>query len=100
MNVQRSAGLFLLGLAVLALFDFWFPGLLLLMGGVGLIVRPMHTQRRWAWALMGLGGLFWLRDGLQWLGWGAWFPLVMVVLGAALLAFADLQAAFGRDRDL
>lgn len=85
---QRTAGILLLGLAALAIFDFWGPGLLLLLGGI--IAYDGHQrgggggQRRLAALLLTLGGVWWLHDLLAPLGIDWLFPIVLIATGTVL----------------
>ncbi len=87
---RAAAGLFLIGLAALALLDWWMSGVVVLCGGVGLFRYTSAPARRVAWALLGIGGIMSLWEGMLWAGLEAWFPFVMVVAGAGLLATVDL----------
>lgn len=90
---QAATGLFLIGVAALALFNFWFPGILLLAGGIGLYRYTDTYHRRVAWVLLGVGGVFCLRAMMQWAGLSQWFPVVMVLAGVMLLANVDLTTS-------
>lgn len=85
---QTALGAFLLGLAALAVFDFWFPGILLV---TGLALHIAGDGQRTGWALIAAGGAFWLRDVLHALDMAALFPLVMIALGVALVLGVDLR---------
>lgn len=90
---QIGMGIFLIGLAALAIFDGWWPGILFACAA-GLIARgvaagePWRSQRT-ALLLIGIGGLFWLEDLL-----GRYWPLALIVIGVYLLARVDLKRFF------
>lgn len=87
---KAAAGIFLVGLAALALLNWWVPGVVVLCGGVGLFRYTAAPARRVSWTLLGLGGVISLWDGMQWASLEMWFPLVMVLVGTALLVSVDL----------
>lgn len=97
---QRTAGYFLLGLAALAIFDFWLPGILLLLGGVVAYDAQQRgqggAQRRLAALLIGGGAVWWLHELLAPLGIDWLFP-VLLILGGVVLGMAFDWAALLRD---
>ena len=73
---QISGGIFLIGIAVLALTRFWWPGILLVLG-VTAIARGWLQGRQW----QALSGGLWL-IGIAALAYtGYWWPGILVVLG-------------------
>ena len=80
MNGKRSeqitGGIFLIGIAVLALTRFWWPGILLVLG-VTAIASGWLQGRRW----QALSGGLWL-IGIAALAYtGFWWPGILVLLG-------------------
>jgi len=88
------AGVFLVALAALALFDLWFPGLWLVLGGVAILYDVMRQQRTrpWqvGWLLVAAGGLLWLRASLSAHGLGSAFVVLLLVLGSLLAFTVDI----------
>lgn len=84
---QVAMGTLLIGIAVLAAFDFWFPGILIVLG-VAWIVRSRVMQQKvakWVWWLLLLGGMLWLRDLFTWLDVARLYPFALIVIGLVLI---------------
>ncbi len=93
----RASGVFLLSLAALALFDFWFPGIFFAVGVAAIVWARAVEQRhpaRIGWMLLAVGGVFWMRD--LFIGWGVpdLFPLAMIALGVMLALGIDWRRWF------
>ncbi len=71
-----SGAVFLIGLAVLAVTGWWWPGILILVGVVSLINTPYGSQ---GWA--NAQGAIWLFGiaVLAWTGW--WWPGILILIG-------------------
>ena len=78
---QITGGIFLIGLAVLALTRFWWPGILVVLG-ITAIASGALQGRRWHT----LSGGLWL-IGIAALAYtGFWWPGILVVLGITAIA--------------
>lgn len=82
------SGTFLIGLAVLFLTGWWWPGILFVVGGA-LIVRTVAqgkpwTEERGGLAALAIGVLFTLTDVINVFDFN-WFPLILIGLGVYLL---------------
>jgi hypothetical protein len=88
-----SGGLFLLGLALIAWRNWWWPGILVLVGVTALIsglAAGRDSSQRWGGVQ---GGLFLLGLALiAWLNW--WWPGMLVLIG--LMAIVTAVARPGR----
>lgn len=93
MSKERSdqifLGVFLIGLAILFLTSYWWPGIMFVIG-VALLVRTYMegkslTSNMGAWVTIGIGVLFALGDVFQFIGDVNWWPLLLIGLGAYLL---------------
>jgi hypothetical protein len=76
-----SGGLFLIGLAVLAITGWWWPGILVLLGITSLAGSLVAGQPLW----MGLQGSFWM-FGIAVLaitGW--WWPGILILAGLSAI---------------
>jgi predicted amidophosphoribosyltransferase len=85
-----AGGLFLLGLALIAWLNWWWPGILVLVGVTALtsgLVAGRDSAQRWG----GLqGGLFLLGLALiAWLNW--WWPGILVLVGLTAILTAILR---------
>jgi hypothetical protein len=90
---QRFVGAFLLGTAALAIFDFWFPGLLLLLGACLVAYSTWQgaeaQSRRAGILLLLVGATYWLWRVLGRFAPDYVFPLVMIVVALVLLLRVD-----------
>jgi len=81
-----SGGVFLLGLAVLAYFDYWWPGILLLIGAmivIGGIVAYQKGSRVGLWGAVN-GAIFLV--GLAVLGYyDLWYPGILFLIGIVII---------------
>ncbi len=93
--IRFLAGLFLIALAAIALFDAWFPGLGFALGLIAILHDVMQGQRArpWqlGWGLIALSSIFWLHTLLNASGLGGWFTLVLVIAGTLLAFTVDLR---------
>jgi hypothetical protein len=110
MNEQRSqqvmAGVFLIGLAILFLAQwFWWPGIMFVIGAA-LIARTVSEGKPWTserggLVIIAIGVLFGLLPSLN-LSF-SWWPLLLIALGVYLLFGNNLRAptrrSGGRSRD-
>lgn len=89
---QIASAIFALSLAALAIFDFWFPGIVLVLGTV-IIVRDHlmhHSPSRLGWGMVGIGYAFWLHDSLP----QRVFPIAMIVHAVILAVCIDFGKWF------
>jgi hypothetical protein len=80
-----SAGLFLIGLAVLAITDWWWPGILVLVGTISL-VGAILNNRLW----MGLQGVLWMFGIAVIATFDWWWPGMLILAGLSVIAGAVL----------
>jgi hypothetical protein len=79
-----SGGVFLIGLAIIAWLNWWWPGILVLCGVTALLGSAAGGQRR-----AGLQGAFWLFGLAVIAQFNWWWPGILVLVGLnALLASA------------
>lgn len=92
MNQQRSnqifGGVFLIGLAVLSMINWWWPGILFVIG-IALMARSIAEGRNWTEERAGIvalavGIVFALTDVLSIFSFN-WLPLVLIALGLFML---------------
>ncbi len=92
MNDKRSnevfGGTFLIGLALLFLLNWWWPGILYVIG-IALIVRAVAQGRNWMGERAGLislaiGVFFTVIDLLKVFTFN-WWPLILILIGLYLL---------------
>jgi hypothetical protein len=81
-------GTFLIGLAVLVLINWWWPGIMYVIG-IALLVRAVAQGRNWTDERGGLialaiGVVFTLTDVLRIFSFN-WWPIVLILLGVYLL---------------
>ncbi|MEL6149447.1 MAG: hypothetical protein AAFR56_07465, partial [Chloroflexota bacterium] len=90
---QTAMGVFLIGLAALAIFDFWFPGIFFVVAAAWLTFARVQGQpwgrARGAWLLIAVGGVFWLRDVMQAYDLDDYFVMVLLLVGTALTLGVD-----------
>jgi hypothetical protein len=96
---RRFVGAFLLGTAGLAVFDFWFPGLVMLLGACLLGYAAWTNNTVWAGRT---GAVLLLASSVyalwRWLGRVApdyVFPLIMIALAVGFLLRFDLPTDDG-----
>ena len=93
-NDQTFAGVFLIGMAILFLTGWWWPGILFVIG-VAMAVRAVNEGRSWtddrnALVMLGLGVVFLLLDFLG--DFGSIWPFMLIAVGAYLLFGKNLTS--------
>ena len=88
---QISGAVFLIGMGIIALLNYWWPGMMFVIGAA-LLVRPFMTDRKIGSMVPGIiailnGLLFALRSVIGDIG-NLW-PLILIVAGVALLFGQD-----------
>jgi Double zinc ribbon len=85
-----GGGLFLIGLALIAWMNWWWPGILVLVGLMALVsglIAKRDSPQRWGGFQ---GGLFLLGLALiAWMNW--WWPGILVLVGLMAIATAALR---------
>ena len=94
-------GVFLIGLAVLFLFGWWWPGILFVLG-VALVARTTAegkpwTEERGGLAVLAIGVLFMLTDVLDIFSFN-WLPILLIGVGLYLLFGNRLRGNGGGSR--
>jgi hypothetical protein len=99
-NDQTFAGVFFIGLAVLFLTNFWWPGILFVVGAA-MLARTINEGRAWssdrnALVVLGIGAFFMVTRVLNasFLGANLW-PILLIGAGVYLLYFKDRSPRFG-----
>lgn len=94
---QTFAGVFLIGLAVLFITGFWWPGIMFVLG-IAMLVRTVSEGRNWtddrnALVLIGIGVVFTALDFFDTLNinGGALWPILLIALGVYLLFGKNLR---------
>jgi hypothetical protein len=95
-------GTFLIGLAVLFLINWWWPGIMYVIG-IALIVRAVAQGRNWTderggLVILGIGVVFTLIDVLNIFSFN-WWPLVLILLGIYLLFGSRRGEGGGKDKN-
>ncbi|GIL11423.1 MAG: hypothetical protein DWB42_15645 [Chloroflexi bacterium] len=88
---QVSGAIFLIGLGVIALINYWWPGIMFVIGAA-LIARGMVMGQQWqnitgALVVIGIGLIFALEDVI---GGVNFWPLALIILGLVLLFGKDI----------
>jgi hypothetical protein len=81
-----SGGVFLIGLGLLWYFDWWFPGILFLIGVMSLVgglVSYSAGSRRGLWGAVS-GGAFLIGLGVLWY-YNWWWPGILFLIGAMII---------------
>ena len=76
-----SGGMFLIGLAFLAVFNWWWPGILVLLGLTSLIGSMAAGRSFW----VGLQGAFWLLGIAVLAAFDWWWPGILVLAGLSAI---------------
>ena len=106
MTEKRSSeifgGTFLIGLAALFLFNWWWPGILYVIG-VAMIVRTVAEGKSWTserggLAVLGVGVLFSLTNVLDIFSFN-WLPILFIGAGLYLLFGNRIRGGGGRSRN-
>jgi len=106
MTEKRSSeifgGTFLIGLALLFLFGWWWPGILFVLG-IALMVRAVAAGRNWTderggLAILAIGVLFMLTDVIDIFSFN-WLPILLVLVGLYLLFGNRLRGGGSSRRD-
>ena len=97
------SGTFLIGLAALFIFGWWWPGILYVLG-IALILRSVAqgkpwTQEQGGLVILGLGVFFSLTDVLQIVSVN-WLPLLLIAGGLYMLFGSRLRRGGGSRDDL
>lgn len=99
---QVSGGVFLIGLALLFLTGFWWPGIMFVIGASMIaktIVqgRPLNHATGAFWVI-GIGLVFWLPGALN-ISFGNLWPLLLIVLGLFMLFGGQYRPKMDRYED-
>ncbi len=92
-NEQISVGVFLIGLAMLFITGFWWPGILLVMGAAALAKGAMGSEHGEHW-----GGLWLIGLGLFFVVGFRWELLLIFVGVSMLLGYSNVsRCGWGND---
>ncbi|MEM8535033.1 MAG: zinc ribbon domain-containing protein [Chloroflexota bacterium] len=81
------AGVFLIGLAFIARFGLWWPGILVLIGSLILVWSAMNGQLR-----EGMQGAIWLLGIAFIAAFGLWWPGILVLVGLSVIINTVLKS--------
>lgn len=92
---QIFGGIFLIGLALLFITGWWFPGILFVVGAASLgrtyaEGKPL-TENTGAWITIIIGGVFMIGDVFSIFG-GNWLAIILILLGGYLLFGVRLKS--------
>jgi hypothetical protein len=98
-NDQTFAGVFLIGLAILFITGWWWPGIMFVLGIAG-IVRAVRDGRAWnddrgPLVLLGIGVVFAVLDvfGSIRINFGGLWPVILIAIGLYLLFGKNLRGS-------
>lgn len=94
-------GTFLIGLAILFLINWWWPGIMFVIG-IALLVRTVAQGRNWTderggLICLGIGVVFTLVDVLNVFSFN-WWPLLLILIGVYLL-FGNRRGNGGKNKN-
>ena len=81
-------GVFFIGLAFIARFGLWWPGILVLIGGLTLVWSAMNGQLR-----EGAQGAIWLVGIAFIAAFGLWWPGILVLVGLSVIINTVLRSS-------
>jgi hypothetical protein len=100
-NDQTFAGVFFIGLAILFITGYWWPGIMFVIG-IAMLVRTVSQGRSWTddrqgLTMLGIGVVFALLDLFSNLNLsaGSLWPLVLIGIGVYLLFGKNLRPGGG-----
>ena len=90
---QVGGGIFMVGLGLLFLTRFWWPGIMFVIGA-SILGRTIAEGRPWqsatsAFIMIGIGVIFWLPG----LSIGALWPIILIGMGLAMLFGGNMMNA-------
>ncbi|MDZ4771219.1 MAG: hypothetical protein SGJ24_19020 [Chloroflexota bacterium] len=96
---QIFGGTFLIGLALLFITGWWFPGIMFVIGAA-LLARTYAenkplTENTGALVLLAIGAFFTMGDVFDWLGGFSLLPLILIGIGVYLLFGDRIRATMG-----
>ncbi|MCA9886502.1 MAG: hypothetical protein KC708_26200 [Anaerolineae bacterium] len=96
---QISLGVFLIGLALLLVSKWWWPGIMFVLGTAAL-ARTLAQGQAWtrsmlAFLFFGIGVVFSIPNLFPGVGFSVIWPIVLVALGLFMLFGGDLSSKFG-----
>ncbi len=92
---QIFGGSFLIGLAILFITGYWWPGIMFVIG-ISMLLRTINQGKSWAsdhsaLIVLGIGVVF----GLP-IFTGNWLPLLFIALGVYVLFGDEVRGYFGK----
>lgn len=99
---QTFAGVFLIGLAVLFITHYWWPGIMFVIG-IAMIARTIAEGRQWnanqnALIVLGIGAVFAIMDvvgSISIFSGGLLWPLILIGVGLYLLCGRTMCSQIG-----
>lgn len=100
---QVSGGIFLIGLAMLFLTGWWWPGIMFVIGA-SIIARTMAEGKPWtsatgAFWMIGIGVVFGVPGLIEGVDWGTIWPLALIAIGLFMLFGGNLRPKIGHYDD-
>ena len=100
---QISGGVFMIGLALLFITHWWWPGIMFVIGAT-IIARTMAEGKDWTTAtpafwVIGIGVVFGLPGLIGGIDWGTIWPLGLIALGLFMLFGGNMRPKIGRYDD-
>lgn len=100
---QVSGGVFLIGLALLFLTGWWWPGVMFVVGA-SIIARTMAEGKPWqsatgAFWVIGIGILFGVPGLFAGINWGMIWPIALIGIGLFMLFGGNLRPSLNRYPD-
>jgi len=100
---QVSGGVFLIGLALLFLTGWWWPGVMFVVGA-SIIARTMAEGKPWqsatgAFWVIGIGILFGVPGLFAGINWGMIWPIALIGIGLFMLFGGNLRPSLNRYQD-
>ncbi|QPC82742.1 hypothetical protein G4Y79_24170 [Phototrophicus methaneseepsis] len=100
---QISGGVFLIGLAMLFLTHWWWPGIMFVVGAT-IIARTIAEGQPWtsatgAFWVIGIGVVFGVPGLIDGIDWGTIWPIALIVIGLFMLFGGNLRPRLGRYDD-
>ncbi|MCA9895564.1 MAG: hypothetical protein KC615_21415 [Anaerolineae bacterium] len=100
---QISGGVFMIGLALLFITHWWWPGIMFVIGAT-IIARTMAEGKDWTTAtpafwVIGIGVVFGLPGLIGGIDWATIWPLGLIALGLFMLFGGNMRPKIGRYDD-
>ena len=100
---QISGGVFMIGLALLFITHFWWPGIMFVIGAT-IIARTMAEGKDWTQAtpafwVIGIGVVFGVPGLFGGINWGSIWPIALIAIGLFMLFGGNMRPKISRYDD-